>query len=192
MQILGFYRASLTTGLLTGVAAGTSTAGHIMALRWRDASKLFLLKYIRLRWQTTTAFTAAQEMLFKAIRASGYTAAHTGGTQIAVSGQAFKARTAHPATAIAANDLSVGGVGALTAGTHTLDAEAFASLNAFSQLGASPFMPYGEKEDWLEAEGASPLILAQDEGIIVRNEVAMGAAGVGRLTVDLAWAEANP
>src|SRR5947208_3427704 len=63
----GSYRLAESTGVLTGVAAGTATAGHVFAWCWTTnttAIKECLVKRIRLRWQTQTAFTAAQEVEF--------------------------------------------------------------------------------------------------------------------------------
>src|SRR5687767_13928431 len=52
----GVYRIASTSGILTGVAAGTGTAGHVFA--WQQLANPvdneIIIKRIRLRWQTLT------------------------------------------------------------------------------------------------------------------------------------------
>jgi hypothetical protein len=185
----GFYRGSWVSGAMTGVAAGSATAGHIFAFRWTSSSFLALIDYVRVRWQTTTAFTAAQELQFRLFRATGYSAAHTGGTAATLTTPNLKKRVSDLASAV--SDIRIGSTGALTAGTHTLDAESLATFEGFSQLGAAPNNPNFD-DRWDCSSERGQFILAQNEGFIVRNEVSMGAAGVGRLVIDVGWSEAYP
>lgn len=189
MQHLAFYRGSFTSGLVTLASAGSATVGHLFAFRWGDAAKLALIEYVRVRWQTTTAFTAAQELQFKLIRATAYSASHTGGTAATLTTPNLKKRVSDPVSAV--TDIRRATTGDLTAGTHVLDAEALATFEGISQLGASPNMPNFD-DRWDCSSERGPFILAQNEGFIVRNEIVMGAAGVGRLVVDVGWAENSP
>lgn len=189
MQLQGFFRGSWTSGLLTLVAAGTATAGHVFAFRNASATVQAWIEYVRVRWQTTTVFTAAQELQFKLLRATGYSAAHTGGTAATLTTPNLKKRVADSATAMA--DIRIGATDALTAGTHTLAAEALATFEGYSQLGAAPNVPNFD-DRWTPGDEGCPLVLAQNEGFIIRNEIVMGAAGVGRLVVDVSWREALP
>lgn len=185
---VGLYRLSIQSGALTGVAAGTNTAGHLFALRWGNASLTALIQRIKIRWQTTTAFTTAQEISFRIFRLTGYTVGHTTGSAAVLTAPNLKKATRHPASAL--TDARIGGAGALTAGTHTLDAQEFAGVNGWSQAGTVVDDMAIEAVIDSGSQLGHVLELGQNEGIIVRNEIAMGAAGVGRLLVEVDWAEA--
>lgn len=183
----GIYRLSMQSGLLTGVAAGTATAGHLFAFRWTSAALRAYVRKIKLRWQTTTPFTAAQEMAFRVFRLTGYSAAHSTGTAATLTSPNLKTSTRFAASALA--DARIGGTGALTAGTHTLDAQELGGLNGWSQTGANADPTAFETVLGGDAQILAALELGANEGFIVRNEILMGAAGVGRLLVEVDWSE---
>lgn len=175
-----FYSLSAPSGSLTTIAAGTSTAGHLFAARFAPsgsgAAKLFHVTRLRLLWQTITGFGAQQEVSFAAYKLTGYSAAHTGGNAV----------TPLPlAPAYAASQLTarMAASSALTAGTHTIGAQLIRGES--TELADSAIIGKGFIDEERVA-GLHPLVvLAANEGILVRNEVLMGAAGVGRLTVEL-------
>lgn len=184
----GYFRMVATSGLLTTVAAGSGTAGHLFAARWTHATKIAVLKGFAMRWRTITGFTAAQEMAIKAYRLTGYSVAHTGGTGLTLTAPAFKKDTGSGATNF--GDLRIGTTGALTNGTHTIDGQEFLS-DIFAELAAAATVQKGRTDafiDWGQTLD-HPLMLRQNEGIIVRNEILMGAGGTGRLIVEMDWAE---
>jgi hypothetical protein len=184
----GLYRLSMQSGLMTTIAAGSATAGHVFAFRWTSATFIACIHRIKLRWQTTTAFTAAQEMGFRIFRLTGYSAAHTGGTAATLTAPNLKKATRFPVSALA--DARIGAAAALTAGTHTLDAQEIGGLNFFSQATAVPDISMVETTIDAGPQLSSFLELVVNEGFIVRNELVMGAAGVGRLLVEVDWIEA--
>lgn len=172
---------------MTGVAAGTATAGHLFAFRWTSSSLTALIQRIHLRWQTTTAFTTPQEVSFRVFRLTGYSAAHSGGTAATLTAPNLKKATRHAATAL--SSAMIGTTGALTAGTHTLDAMEIGGLNGWSQAGTNVD---DVNVDVMIDSGSQlnhMLELTANEGFIIRNEILMGAAGVGRLLVAVDWAE---
>lgn len=186
---LGHYRLSATTGLLTVVAAGTATVGHLFTFRNSHASTLIVPVYISVKWNTIAGFTAAQEVGFDVLIARNYTTSHTGGTAVSAAGAGgLKKRTGYPTSVL--GDARIGTTGALTAGTHTLDAQAMMQ-NQFAELAAGAAIPKGRFESvWdMTNSGDSPLVLAQNEGIVVRNSILMGAGGTARMTVEVAWFE---
>ena len=183
----GLYRMSSQSGLLTGVAAGTSTAGHLFAFRWTSSTLTALIQRIKIRWQTTTPFTVAQEIAFRIFRLTGYSAAHTGGNPVALGSPNCKKATRHPIPSL--NEARIGGTGALTAGTHTLDGTEIAGLNGWSQVSTNVDDAPIEAVIDSGSQLNHMLELAANEGFIVRNEILMGAVGVGRLLVEVDWAE---
>lgn len=188
-------RLTAISGALTTVAAATSTAGHVFAMRWSSATKLALIRYVQLSWVTTTAFGGAQNMGFDLIVARAYTASHTGGTNIDLTAANTNAtRTNNGTSAFAASSVAIGSTGALTAGTQTLDANAYSACQSWitTTLGTGASFSatlLDARDDGGLAQVRSPITLAQNEGIILRNLVLMGAAGVGTLQVTVEWDE---
>lgn len=188
----GAYRTAAVSGLLTGVAAATATLGHLFALRWApvETQKLqrLVIQRLRARWQTVAGFTAAQEVGMDLIVARSYSAAHTGGTAVTLTGSNAKKVAVFPTSVVA--DMRIGDTGALTAGTHTFDAQPIARV-AFAELAAAATVPKGAMEIFLSTEdlAAHPIVLAPNEGLVLRNSILMGAGGTARLAVELDWLE---
>lgn len=185
----GFYRLSMMSGLLAGVAAGSATAGHLFALNWnRQDYDMYLIR-ARLRWQTRTAFTAAQELAFKLFKLDSYTVTHTGGTAVNKGHPALCKEESYPATLV--NFALMATTTALGAGTHVISPEPLMTIHGWSQQGAAPNVDGFEAT--LEPDPETGIItrLGFLRGLLVRNEILMGAGGDGRLTVELEWAEGN-
>jgi hypothetical protein len=186
----GGFAVSAVSGLLTGVAAGTDSAGHLFAFRWAPGglpvAQLAVITRLRARWTTIAGFTAAQEVGMDLAILRTYTAAHTGGTAVVPS----KNRTTFPATQVPTNNIQVGTTGALTDGTHAAISE-IRRRAAFAELAAAATVPKGAMEFLLSTEDLDrdPIVLAANEGLVIRNSIAMGAAGTARLVVDLEWQE---
>jgi hypothetical protein len=183
------YRFCASTGLLTGVAAGSASAGHIFALRWSNASKLFGLRYFRATWNTIVGFTAAQEVGLDLFITRSYTVAHSGGTAVNVSGAGgFKKKATHSDSVLFAGTCQISTTGALTNGTHTIDAVAIAA-NQYAELAAAATVAKGRFCLEFNAENRGRIILAQNEGFILRNQIAMGAGGTARVNIEMEWEE---
>ena len=186
----GAYRSGAHTGLLAGVAAGTATAGHIWTARWAPAAtdyrKKAVLQRLRVRWFTIAGFTAAQEVGLELFRLTAYTAAYSGGTGAAALTPSAKS-SAFPASLMAGR---ISGSDALTAGTQTLDTDPIGAAS-FAELAAAATVPKGAFEIFLSTEDLDrhPIILAPNEGLVLRNLVAMGAGGTARVTVEMDWLE---
>jgi hypothetical protein len=190
----GAFRIAAVSGLLTGVAAGTSTAGHLFAMRWAPAAggatsrQIAVISRLRARMVTIAGFTAAQEVGIDLSVLRTYTAAHTGGTAQDLTGNNQKKRSVMQSSIVA--DMRIGTTGALTAGTHTFDAQPIAQ-SVYAELAAAATVAKGAVELFMSTEDLDrhPLILANNEGICIRNTIAMGAGGTARLVVELEWLE---
>jgi hypothetical protein len=189
----GAYRTGAYSGLITGVAGGSATNGHLWAVRWAPTTapaanavekrRFALVTRLRARGVTIVGFTAAQEVLLALFKLTGYTAAHTGGTALTPS----KKRAAAPTTLMTGR---VANTAQLTAGTHVLDTDPIAS-GAFSELAAAATVPKGVADLFLSTEDLAqyPIVLAPNEGLLIRSEIAMGAGGTMRLGVEMDWLE---
>ena len=184
----GFYFHSSRSGSLAGAAA----AGVVWAMRWPHATKLFVLDLFRLRAIPTTPFTAAQEWGFDAVIGRTFTAVHTGGTQYLPSAAGgWKKRASYPTSNVA--EIRMATTAAFTGGTVTADASEFISDMAWELVAGATVARsrVAFEKDYTDGVD-SPVILVQNEGILVRPTVAMGAGGVVRLVVELAWHEVDP
>lgn len=186
-EALGHYRLAATSGLLTTIAAGSASAGHLFAFR-NAGSNLAIITSLIVKWRTIAGFTAAQEMALKTFLLSAYSASHSGGTDIPLTTPQFKKRQSYPVTTVAS--ARIGTTGALTAGTHTLNTNEFLS-DSFAELAAAATVPKGQMTMTFRAVESNEhgLVMANNEGFIVRNEVLMGAGGTGRLIVEMDWFE---
>ena len=168
----GFFYYGGVTGLLTGVAAGDGTAGHVYVLRNPSGSgETVHIARLRVGFNPTTAFGAAQAIALALFKLTGYSVAHTGGTAIT------PAKRVSSQTAASVAAARIGTTGALTAGTHTLAAQPitrFGSSHATLPLLDQVYIPNDDH----------PIVIEPGEGLLLRNEIAMGASGVGVLSVE--------
>jgi hypothetical protein len=194
-SVLGSYALSVPTGLVTVVAAGTATAGELFSMQYTGAN-FALIRKVSLVSTVTTAYTTAQETGYDLIVARSYTVAATGGTTVVVTGNNNKLATTSSATTAMA-DVRVATTGALTAGTMTIDANALASTSYWataigSQLVATLWdakTSVVTSPTTTAAPGLPPIVLATNEGILIRNTILMGAVGVVRCQFLVEWDE---
>ncbi len=203
-DLRGSYRLVCSSGAVTTIAARTASAGHLLSWRWASstANKCFL-KFVGARFVLTTAYGTAQETGLDMILARAYTASHTGAT--AVDMGSTVTNTGKLITGMATSLMGVAGLvrvadaGALTAGTHTFDANPFATLSDWSgaigatvpTTGSGARSGYGTLWDARDAD-LPPVVFGQDEGFVLRNLVLMGATGVGRWDFCVEWDEGVP
>lgn len=184
MSEVEFFMLPAASGILNVVAAGTASAGHLYVARYTNANgKKFRVSRLRLLWQTLAGPNAEQEIAIAAYKLTGYSAAHTGGTAVAAQARSTEYETADGFTGLAGR---ISDITALTAGTHTIAAQPF-MRGAWRELLVSNAIPRGFiDEERRASDDAHPvLVLANNEGILVRNEIAMGAGLTGRLMVEL-------
>lgn len=178
----GFYRLGGASGALTGAGANTP----VFSFRWGSDTHLALVIAFNWWWFTSTVFTAAQIVDHALLIARGFSGSDSGGTALTPATNDGKKRTAYSISKV--TDVRISSTAALTPGTRTLDAKHQAARGAWSgAVGAS--LPPGVAGLWMPMEGEEPIILAQNEGLILHNLTAMGAAGIIKLYVDLAWIE---
>ncbi len=198
-DLRGRYRNTVSTGLVTTVAAHTATAGHLFCWRWDDATVTGLLgfvRYIGAKAVCTTAYGTDQETGLQLRIARGYTASHAGGTAVDVGATVTgtgKRYTAQPASLL--TSCRVATTGELTAGTHTFDDNPLTILNDFvTAIGdtvplASTGGMGGLASLWDSRESGDHLEFDNDEGFVISNHILMGATGVVRWSFCVEWDE---
>jgi hypothetical protein len=178
-----YFRTTMVSGLVTGVAAGTSSAGHLAFFRNPHATIFSYVTRIRMFWQTATGFTAQQEVALELFKASTFSAAHTGGT--AVTPQKRRTQGASPKTpAASVCTAMVATTGALTAGTHTLAAQPIVRRSVLELADGAAVAKRDFEMVWQPRDDSGE-VLGTNEGLILRNAIAMGAAGVGRFMLEI-------
>lgn len=189
---LGHYRIAVVTGTL---AAALAAAAQVFQFKWTDAARLAVISKLQARFIPLTPFTAAtltDHTSFDAFFARSY-AAGGGGTTLTLTGNNAKLRTSM-GTSLA--QINVSSTAALTAAT-TLDTQPFAqSIRKGNRVN-----PVAATEETIQGtwdvldftanvmNGEHPIVLAQNEGIVIRNRTVWPAAGTGIFQVECAWAE---
>jgi hypothetical protein len=192
---LGHYRYAGTTGT---IAAALAASAQLFYLRWTDATRFCVITRFKASFQTLTPFTAATLTdfgfnLFKATAVS----AGGGGTDV---GAQVKTRMR---TTMGASLLDVSGsmrlaqTGLLTAIT-TLDATPIAASigdpNQTNPAAGTEEPRVNDPTLIFEADmghGDCPLVLAQNEGLVLTNRTVWPAAGTGIVQVEIQWAEVS-
>lgn len=173
----------------SNTAAGPAANSDLLSLRWTDSKMLFVLKKVVFNLAVTTAFTTAQAVDAALYKATAFTASPSGGTALAPASVAQRSRSANMAGSLIGNtgigQISSGA--ALTAGTRTLDTypSGYAAIAATATVGAAGQATIFDVRDF----GVHPIVLGANEGIVIQNTIANGAAGVAKYSFTMSWAE---
>jgi hypothetical protein len=179
----GSYRLSLLSGTM---AAGLAANAEIFQFRWSDATRLCVVSSVTFDGLSgsATAFAAGfgkVDLVF----ARSWTADGSGGSAATLTGNNQKRRTSMGTTLVGSSRIS--STAALTAGTKTLDTHAIGQYSAAIGTGTSvQWIP--QTQLFHQVGGVeSPLILAQNEGLVVRATVP--ATGTWQFGVTICWTE---
>ena len=172
------YRLATFTGTIGAALAANS---EVFQFRFLSGTKTWALieKVVFDGLGIVAVATAAGPLGFQMVPARAWTAAGSGGTRIAVSGDNLQMETALANSQ--ANDIGIATTGALTAGTKTLDANAIGQ--AIGGVGTAAVTAYGPSsiiapQMLFNSEGTTiPLVLANQEGFIIKTTHA-GPAGL--------------
>lgn len=172
-----WYRYAGFTGTIGAALAANS---EVLQFRFVSGTKSFALvhKIVFDGMGVVAAATAAGPIGFYATVARAWTAAGSGGTRIAMTGDNLQMETAIPNSQVL--DLGIATTGALTAGTKTLDANGIGQ--AIGGIGTGAITVYGgtcviPPQPLFDATGLNPLVLANQEGFAIRTTHA-GPAGL--------------
>jgi|SRR5882724_3725418 len=196
---LGAYSVSAKTGAL---AATIAALAPLFSARWADATRFALIERIWLSAATVGAITAAVNTDFDLIKATGFTASDSTGTALTPL-TTNKRRTSMGNSLF--TDMRIAGTAALTAGTRTLDAQSLrispsvltplvAGMPWFSGISVTAPVMGGIPQDvvlWDAYVSGSfhPIILATNEGLIVRQLTAAAVTGTHAVKITIDWME---
>lgn len=186
---LGHYSIGMLSGIM---AAGLSANAELFQFRWADATRLALIKSIKLSaCVSTTFFAAGVPVQIDIAKATAWTVAGSGGTR-ATMAALLKKRTSMGSSIITASDIGISTTAGLTAGTKTLETLSLGAIVApgpiTGSLNGQIIAPKTEIFRGGESSAEHPLILATNEGFIVRA-VAVPATGTWTFAVEVDWVE---
>ena len=186
---LGSYSLSAVTGTLAAAIAANS---ELCQFRWTDATRLGVVRRVSVSAGLNAAATAAALLSLEAVIARSFTVAGTGGTALTITGNNGKLRTSMGTTLL--GELRVATTAALGAGTKTLDTQGVGLLaysvltGAITLVVSGTIVPLSNLYDSDNADG-HPIVLAQNEGVIVRTGIIQPATMTWNLGVTYRWAE---
>lgn len=183
VEVKSWQSYGLQTGLVSGLAANVS----IFSLR-QIASKLLMVTRVGVGFIATTGFTAAQSIAYSLTVARGFTASDTAGTSVSILGNNGKYRVSlDTPTSV---DCRITATGALGVGTKTLDANPICITAGYAPASSAGVVIPVSLDNLLDIKpNGYPLILGQNEGINIQNNILMGAGGTGNIYVNIEIAE---
>ena len=179
--VLGLYIAGVTTGT---IAATLAAASPLFSFRWGSTTRLCVLDFISLGVSVNGVITTSVSMPLELVIARSFTASDSGGTALTLTGNNNKYRTSFDTSLV--TDARIATTGTLTAGTRTLDSQAAAMLPCVT--GTAIGVPLTMTTIYARSS-LFPIVLAQDEGFIIRNQSAGPATGTFTLHGQMRWFE---
>lgn len=179
------------TGILPAALGANS---EIFQFRWTHASLFAVIRKIRISaGVSTTFFAAGVPIQIDLVKATGWSGQGTGGTSVTPAAT-LKRRTSMSSSQVAAGDIRIATTAALGAGTKTLEGN---SLSAIAQaapitasLNGTIIVPGTILWQAEVGDGEHPLVLAQNEGFVIRS-VAVPGTGTWTAAITVDWAEVS-
>lgn len=198
----GAYLGHYSLALLSGAIAATPTAlDPHYSFRWSPSlsNTLAVIQKIRVGWHCISAITTAVRMSYQANLVHGYTVDYaTGGT---VTNLAAVTGTNAMRSSMSNSQMGTAGpvittTGALSGGTGTIDTYPFAITNwtvpgiltGTVSTAAGVAGPMQTLYEWT-ALGQHPVVLANNQGFLVRLTHTGWASGTVSLAVETTWTE---
>lgn len=194
----GAYRLSMTSGTM---AASLAANSEIFQFRYVTVNSRVALVHgisvsgtiITLPAASTTV--AIGPLVARATIARAWTTAGSGGTRATMTTNNQKLRTSFATSEV--NDIGISTTAALTAGTKTLDAQDIGSVASglifatAAGAGSPAIWPKTNLMGEYLGSMAFPIVLANQEGFVVRINTAFPATMTWAFTVDVAWSEVD-
>ena len=194
-QLLGHFAVAQVSGATLNIGA----AGHIGSIRWTDTTRYLVLMRIRAGWSVTAAVTAAVPADLRAIIARGFTVDFT--TASTAANLAAVTKTAQMRGTMNASLMTTNGprictTTVMSGQTMTVDADPFAMVvwpnqpsgnaTVTQAVGVAGIMQ--TVYEWT-ALGQHPVVLSQNEGVILQPVTAGVTSGSVKYYFEWQWAE---
>ena len=179
--VLGLYTIGVTSG---SIAATLAALSPLFSFRWGSTTRLCVPDFISVGVSVNSVITTSVSMPIELVIARGFTASDSVGTAIDLTTNNNKYRTSFATSLV--TDARISTTVLLTAGTRTLDAQAAAVIPCVT--GTAIGNPLAMTTIYSRSS-LFPIVLAQDEGLIIRNQSAGPATGTFTLHVQMRWFE---
>lgn len=182
----GAYNIGATTGAMTAIAAN----GPVFSFRYAPGyGQLCVVKRVTVTATVIAGFTAGQSIGYGLFVARNFLASDTGGTALApFTNSNQKVRTLLTSSGV--TDCRISTTGVLTAGTRTLDSQSLGITYAYAPTATPgtiltnvPLISYNAND--------YPLVLQNNEGFVITNQVLQGSGGTVGLTINVEWFETD-
>lgn len=189
----GCYALAVTSGVM---AAGLAANSEIGQMRWIDATRIMLLRQVRISAGPGTTAFAAGPIEFSLTAARTWSADGTAGTAVVMStANTNKKRTDFPLSLFSDTGIRFSATAALGAGTKTLDTNKMAAITSWvssvaTTADSSPFVAPGTVLWQRDTADEYPLLFEQNEGIAIRATVPI--TGTWQFSINVEWCEIDP
>jgi hypothetical protein len=183
---LGSYSVGMTSGVM---AAGLAANSEIFQFHWSNSANLALIRRVTISGGNAGTAFAAGVAIFGMRAARAFTAVGSGGTTATLAGNDQKRRTSFGTTLLtSAADIRIASTAALGTGTKTLDNNDLGSATAgVLATAGTTVVPVPTDLYAPNFSGEWPLVLAQNEGFVIRATVP--ATGTWTFSVTVEWTE---
>jgi hypothetical protein len=181
----GGYRLTALSG---SIGATLAAAAPLFSFRWGDSSRYAVLHDVQVGAVVNGSITTAVALVLEAALARSSSASDTGGTALTLSGNNGKNKTGFATTLL--SDARIATTAALSAGTRTLDTQGFGLALGGTGTTAGAVTPIPMQSIYRPIAGVEhPIVLAQNEGFIVRSVNTGPATGTFQIAVLVTWSE---
>ena len=174
-----------SVGLRSGLLADLPANATILSLRNLSAN-LLLVRRMGLGVITTAPFDEALLLEFALYFARVFAVSDSGGLPVAITGIQASHRTS--LVAPSSIDLRIANSTAISAGSRVLDDVALARVATWSAA-AGETIAVSLDNLIKPASGMYPIVLAQNEGLVLQNIEVLGANGIVHVYLNLEFAE---
>ncbi len=189
-EALGHFHLAVPTGALTGTSVAAN--GPLFSMRYAPGTPtVAVITKVRVGFAQTVGWTAAAAHEFGLYVARSWTVNDSGGTGVTVTGNSNKARTTMDPSGM--TDIRVAGTTTFTAGTRTLDTNAMGlTIVPTSQVAAaSASYPFIQELIFDHNTSDYPIVLQNNEGIVINNLTVFPAAGTAKMIFNIEWFETS-
>ena len=189
-EALGHFHLAVPTGLLA--TASVAANGPLFSMRYAPGTPtVAVITKVRVGFAQLVGWTAANAHEFGLYVARSWTVSDSGGTQVVVTGNTNKARTTFDPSGM--TDVRVASNVTFTAGTRTLDTNAMGlTVIPTSQVAAgSATYPFIQEMIFDHSTADYPIVLQNNEGIVINNITVWPAAGTAKMVFNVEWFETS-
>jgi len=176
------------------IPVSANANGHRFAMRNTHATKLVVITFIRLFDLQLAAATATIYQGWQVFIARSFTTFHTTSvTSFTLTGSNQKKRTSMATVGAVGNAGHSAAVAAgMTGQGLTADAAPLLELGTIQTITTPNTTMWLVERDFNVADGGHPVVLAQNEGLIITGPtIVSGAAGTSQLGYTVGWAEVD-